>query len=187
MSGERVYVCEICGKTIFGYPMTVKVAGYPSKVCPSCAKNIRKERLRPSQRTRSGKALALTKRKPTKRAKGPTTRAGARPRTEEYELVDDYGENIRRAREELGLKIEQIAESIRIKASLLRKVEAGRIAPSYEVAKAIEKLLDVDIIEKKRSSGALEVLASRREDYTPVTLGELVRLKEKKEKRKEKE
>ena len=46
------------------------------------------------------------------------------------ELVEDYAEVIRQARETLGLSTEDLGKKINEKESVLRKIETGKMAPN---------------------------------------------------------
>ena len=180
MVKKQVYVCEVCGKTLFGVPIIVEIAGHRATTCPSCARRIRGEQLRLMEKAKSEVSLIKAPQKTQK------TRKQAKPKPRiveslprEYELIEDFGTRIKKAREDLGLKIEHIARAINIKTSTLSKIEAGKIVPSYDVARALEKVLDIKIIIR----GTSEVSVTRVETSgppPPITLGELANLKEKK-------
>ncbi len=180
MVKKQVYVCEVCGKTLFGVPIIVEIAGHRATTCPSCARRIRGEQLKLLEKVKS--QVPLTK--PPQKVEKVRKKAKPRPKIaesqpKEYELVEDFGTKIKRAREELGLKIEHIAKAINIKASTLSKIEAGKIVPSYDVARSLERVLDIRIITR----GSYEISTTGVIESGPppsITLGELANLKEKK-------
>jgi len=162
----------------------VEIAGHQATTCPACARRIRGEQLRLIQKTKTQAPLTkpLSLRTEKTRKKVRTKPQPIEKSAKEYELVDDFGTRIKKAREELGLKIEHIAKAINIKTSTLSKIEAGKIVPSYEVARALEKTLDVKIIIR----GTSEISIGGIEQLGPppsITLGELANLKEKKRRR----
>jgi putative transcription factor len=61
------------------------------------------------------------------------------------ELAQDYDDLIRDAREQAGLSQEDLAKSLNLKASLIRKLEHGDTLPSDDVQRKIERKLDIDL------------------------------------------
>ena len=61
------------------------------------------------------------------------------------EVVQDYDDRIRDAREERGLTQEDLADQLNEKASLIRKLERGDVLPSDSVQRKLEKALDVSL------------------------------------------
>ncbi len=182
---ESVYVCEICGGTFVGKPITVDLEGYKAQVCPSCARKIRKDRLKEKKvKIANTKAEATLKREPPRKPPKGVPTVKKRPRIEEIDYVENYGSIVREARESLGLTVEQVAAALNIKASLLRNIEAQRVVPSYEIARNIEKLLEVSIIQRnpERSTSALPE-TSPQITLRSITLGEAVEIKKKRRKK----
>lgn len=65
------------------------------------------------------------------------------------ELVPDYGKIIRNAREKCRLTPKQLAEKISEKKTVISKIEAETMIPTIELAKKIERTLNIKILEKK--------------------------------------
>jgi putative transcription factor len=61
------------------------------------------------------------------------------------ELVQDYDDVIRDARERAGLSQEALAKDLNLKASLIRKLEHGDTLPSDDVRQKLESKLDIDL------------------------------------------
>jgi Predicted transcription factor, homolog of eukaryotic MBF1 len=121
--------CEICGKPIFGKPITIEVDGAYLKVCEECAKygKIVNER----------KSGAI---------KGSSLIRPSRNQVEdEYELIDGYGRIIKEMREKMNLTQEQLGRKIGIKPSLLAKIEQEKIIPDYPTLRKIEYSLKVKL------------------------------------------
>ncbi len=191
---EEIYVCEVCGGTFFGRPIKVKVDGYTALVCPSCARTIRHQAGRrrepvdlsgrrasaPLREARSRPMRPKVSTKETVRArevKREEARIAARLSPDTYELVEGYGSVLRRAREEMGLTLDQVAKAVNIKTSLLRNIETERMVPPLRIVRALEKLLDVKIttvVSDVESAAAPP--ASDTQDR-PLTLGEILELK----------
>ena len=128
---ETLY-CEICGMPIVGRPYYAEVDGVEMVLCASCYMKL----------VRSGRA------KPIRRRETPR-RVVARPRRSEiveYEIVEDYYDRIRSARQARGLSTKELAMKLRISASLLRKIEQGKMKPSIDLARRMEKVLGVKLL-----------------------------------------
>ena len=67
---------------------------------------------------------------------------------EELEIVPDYGERIKRAREERGLSREALARLVGIKVSTLRSIENQDIPLDLETAAKLEEILGVKLIQE---------------------------------------
>ncbi len=138
--------CEICGSPIKGSPKYILVGGAKLAVCSKCARHgtiIRKEeRVESYQRKPQRPTLPplyviarRTRRRPV-----------IRENEEEYEIVEGYGEIIRKARESRGLSIEELASMVGEKASLISKIEREKIVPTISLAKKLEHLLQIKLI-----------------------------------------
>ncbi len=184
---QEVYVCEVCGGLFYGTPVIVEIEGYRAKVCPKCARSLRRKQEEKKVKIEDRRVKAPLRREmPRKPPKG-VPKPPKRPRVEDIDFVENYGNIIKEARESLGLTIEQVAGALNIKASLLRNIEAGKVYPPPDVAREIEKLLEVKIIERNPArskeaelelSGPLSSLPSSR-----ITLGEALEIKKKKRRR----
>ncbi|MCD6348127.1 MAG: TIGR00270 family protein [Candidatus Korarchaeota archaeon] len=184
---EEIYVCEICGGTFIGKPIIVDLDGYKAMVCPNCARRLRKskkDRKEVKVTIKDTKAQAPLRREPPRKPPRGVPVPKRRPRVEEIDYVEGYGGKIREARESLGLTIEQVAAALNIKASLLRNIEAEKIVPPYEVARGIEKLLEISIIQRnpERSTSVVPETGPPM-PLRSVTLGEVVEVKKKRRKK----
>nr|WP_242695573.1 multiprotein bridging factor aMBF1 [Halovivax sp. TS33] len=61
------------------------------------------------------------------------------------EIVTDYDDRIRRARENEGLSQSDLANELNEKASLIRKLERGDTLPSDRVQSKLERFLDISL------------------------------------------
>ncbi|MGC9208318.1 MAG: multiprotein bridging factor aMBF1 [Nitrososphaeria archaeon] len=120
--------CEICGKPIFGKPITIEVDGAYLKVCAECAKYGR-----------------VVKHVPQNPPISQAPRTGShRPQEEEdYELVENYGRIIKEIREKMQLTQEDLGRRIGIKPSLLAKIEQEKIIPDFQTLRKLELSLKV--------------------------------------------
>ncbi|MDP8022948.1 MAG: multiprotein bridging factor aMBF1 [Nitrososphaeria archaeon] len=121
--------CEICGKPIYGKPITIEVDGAYLKVCDECAKY--------------GKVVNEKKKLGAKEVN--VNRVSRNQEEEEYELIDGYGRVIKEMREKMNLTQEQLGRKIGIKPSLLAKIEQEKIMPDYQTLRKIEFSLKVKL------------------------------------------
>jgi putative transcription factor len=61
------------------------------------------------------------------------------------EVVQDYDDRIRGARESEGLTQKELADQLNEKASLIRKLERGDVLPSDGVQRKLEKSLEINL------------------------------------------
>jgi putative transcription factor len=134
--------CEICGCDIKGNPIRVTVEGSVLDVCGKCA--------------HYGKPT--DKWTPVSRKIAPTERVIVthKPRRDVFdklqdEINPDYAHLIRKARESLGLTIEELASKMMEKATLLRKIEREELIPEDAVRKKLETALNIKLTEKVSS------------------------------------
>jgi putative transcription factor len=120
--------CEICGKVIKGKAYIVKIDSAEVIACEECA--IGKEVIR---------VIGGESKK---------TEAKSKIEEEKEEIAFDYGERIRKAREELKIPLKVLAERINEKESYLKRIEDQEVLPSEEVARKLEKELGIKLFEK---------------------------------------
>lgn len=140
--------CEICGKEIGKLRQSV-VDGNTLFVCEDCAS--------------FGKEKAVEKTEETLQRQAPrnTTPQSTMPqktimppefRRKEFdlglEIVDDFGKQVRKAREVKGLTTKELAMKIFEKESLLHRIENQAIKPSDEMIKKLEKQLGIQLKKK---------------------------------------
>ena len=156
-SGGNLF-CEVCGIPIRGPYYHAEVDGAEMILCPSCYARL----------SRSGRAALIRRReRRPKRVVRPRPR---RPRAEVLELVDDYAERIREAREAKGWSTAVLAQKLKISESMLKKIEQGKLKPQIEVAKRIERVLKITILVPAIDEEDLEEPPPRE----GLTLGDIV-------------
>jgi putative transcription factor len=90
------------------------------------------------------------------------------------DLVQNYGNRIRDARESRGMSQADIADELNEKASLIRKLERSETLPSDEVQRELEGFLDIDL-----SGGSVDETEWEADtDAGTRTLGDVVERKE---------
>ena len=134
--------CEICGAEIQEEAIKVTIDGSELNVCGRCSHYGAPVR---SRTPVSRKNAPIIARKIVGRA--------PRPRRDPFkelndELVEGYEEIIKHARESRGWSHQQLAEKIKEKESLIKKIERGEIIPEDSVRKKIERALKIDLTER---------------------------------------
>ena len=61
------------------------------------------------------------------------------------ELAQDFDDRIRQARETAGLSQQDLARDLNEKASLIQKLEQGKMLPTDEMQEKLERSLDIDL------------------------------------------
>lgn len=148
--------CEICGKTIQGRPIRVKIDGSVMQTCKECSKfgKIQKEPPRPVK---------------------PRTQP-RRPRIREptYEVSEDYNTVIRVAREKNGWSREELAQKLNEKASVINRVEAGKMIPDIKLSRKLEKILNIVIVDKIDDEQLEDTVRSK---IGGTTIGDIAQIK----------
>jgi putative transcription factor len=102
---------------------------------------------------------------------------------ETLELVDNFGSQIRQAREKMGLSHEDLGRKISEKVSVLKKIESEKMTPTHQLAERLEHTLRiklyVPLTEPKIPSGSMPL------KHREVTLGDLINTKKKMEEKEE--
>jgi len=152
--------CEICGKKTENLYL-VLVGKAKLNVCESC-KFIGKEIEKfPKPKVQIPKI--------EKRIKTP------KPLKEEisYVIREDYNLVIKNARERNGMSQDMLAAIVGEKLSTIKKIESGKIKPTLDLAKKIEKALKINLIEIEKQE-KVELKGKKDE----LTLGDILEFKE---------
>jgi len=128
--------CEICGKKV-EKTRKVKIDRIVLEACSECAgfgEPVETEVL-PTRVTVIEKKIFSQKR-PERRV------------VEEYVLIEDYPENIRKARQSSGILQKDLAKMINEKQSVISKIEGGEFTPDDALVKKLEKALKINLKEE---------------------------------------
>ena len=145
--------CELCGSPVSA-PYTVLVEGVELRVCAKCAKG-KKVMNRPA----SARAASASG-----RAAAPKRQQKARE--EDLEVVEDYGNIIKKARESMGIPIKVLGEMINEKETLLLRLEEQKTLPSISLARRLERALNIKLLaqpdiseeaQQQRGRGSLSI------------------------------
>lgn len=146
--------CELCGKDTGLF--TAIVEGTQLRVCAGCG--------------RFGKVLS--------RAQPPAARKSAPVKQEPVmieQIVGDYAQRIRTARERHSMTQEEFAKRIMVKESLVHKMETSHFEPPLDLARKLEKLLRITLVEIREES----TVQTTKEESRPagLTIGDILKLK----------
>lgn len=147
--------CEMCG-TETGAPKTVKIEGAELEVCADCADFGTEVRTEETSSTSTKYSTSSSSSSSSGSGSGSSSTSsssssgGGRRRDmfdDMDEVVPDYDERIRSARESRGLSQEDLAKELNEKASLIRKLEHGDMLPTDSVQSKLERELDISLTE----------------------------------------
>ena len=141
-----------------------KIEGTEMNVCSECSK--------------FGEIITIVKeehKKPKKEVK--PAQVEKEPEVVET-IVSDFAEKLRKKREELGLDQENFAKKLNQKKSIVHKMENGEIVPSIDLAKKIEKLLGVKLIEEYAEKDIS--FKGKGTSSEELTIGDLIKVKTRK-------
>lgn len=148
MSSDLTY-CEMCGRPIKKREArVVYVEGSKLVLCFSCYSKV-------SRRAVSAELKEITQKPAPTRPSKPslTTQATSKApqksskAVDEYEVVPDYHERIRRAREKLGWSQKVLANAVKESENVIKRIEAGRLVPSIDLARRLENVLKIQLLE----------------------------------------
>lgn len=165
--------CEMCGRPTLRREMKVIfVENVKLTVCPSCYSRVVR-----SDVAREIKEVAAARRSPEPAR--PTTRPEPRSRErellEEYEVVPDYAERIRQARERLGLTQKALADLVKESENTIKRIESGRLVPTIPLAKKLEEVLSIKLLEPIVDSPAAALPSPTK--MREITLGDIVSIR----------
>ncbi|MFB6204553.1 MAG: multiprotein bridging factor aMBF1 [Candidatus Nanohaloarchaea archaeon] len=115
--------CELCGSETDSLNK-VKIEGAVLKVCDSCA-------------DMGNEVKTSTTRKKKKKK-------SSRPRDEKV-LVDDYGDRIKEEREDREMTMQELADELKEKTSVVKKIENQQLKPDKTLAKKFSRELDLEL------------------------------------------
>ena len=181
----------MCGKFAGPDLNECDVDGVLMLLCPKCSKFGSKVSEKPIHVYEDETEVAFVKSKPG--GKGPSVshvkvssgtvptapqtrkRHGRDILSSDRVLIDDYGEVIKATRKSKGWSLEQLAQMINEKASILQKMEKGEFNPTEALIIKIERKLDISLREEE-AAPYYTGPSSKKE----TTLGDVVKLKKKK-------
>ena len=163
--------CEVCGRKIHGSPIRAEIEGAKLTVCIECSKHgkiIREEEVEFGQRAlkKPLPSMPFVQRKKPSQAKVDVSQ----------EVVEGYHAKIRRAREKLGLSHEELGKKINEKASVLSKLETGKMTPNNMLVTKLEHALKIKLLVPIKEEKFSEIPKAPSHGST---LGDLIQLNKK--------
>ncbi len=159
--------CEVCGHKIHEDPITAVIEGAKLTVCVECSKHgkiVYEEPVAPKQALKKPQApITMVQRKPLVVAVQIT-----------QEVTEDYASKIRVAREKLVLTHEELGKKINEKASVLRNLETGKMAPNNQLASKLEHMLKIKLLVPISEEKVTPISQSAANQE--LTLGDLIEL-----------
>ncbi len=154
--------CDICGKETDEI-YVILVEGSKLNVCKECSHYGKIIEVKRKQTPTNNKGNDLPRRAMSKRKKEEKV----------YAINPDFAKIIRTKREKLGLKQKEFAKALSIKESLLHKIETSSFEPSLELARKLEKILNIRIVEEVHKDST----ALSKKKKSVLTLGDMVKIK----------
>jgi putative transcription factor len=146
----------MCGKE--GELFNAVIEGTPLKVCSGCG--------------RFGKVL--------RRVAPQTVSKPAQAKQEPVQveqIVSDYATRIKNAREKRGMTQIDFSKHINVKESLIHKMETGHFEPPIDMARKMEKILHIALVEIRAETAVIK--QEKEEKTSGMTIGDIIKLKQK--------
>jgi putative transcription factor len=165
--------CEVCGRNIRSDPNRSLIEGAILTVCFECSKHGKTitdeeydRKYNPSKKLPPSFSIKPKKKRKIV-AKIEITQ----------ELVSDYASKIRQAREKLELSHEELGKKINEKASVLSKLETGKMTPNNKLVSKLEHALKLKLLVpiSKDNTPSIFSKAYSRE----LTMGDLIKFNKK--------
>lgn len=139
--------CEICGMEFPSKGVMIEVDGARLLVCENCRRFGVEAKKQTSRRIVSPVKPAVNIPKKTQKLGRPRSMQAKPLRAQilEYELVEDYPQQIRSARESSGLTQSEFAQKIGERLSIVQKLETGKMRPSDTMIEKIDRVLRINL------------------------------------------
>jgi putative transcription factor len=146
--------CDLCGKIEYNLKRAL-IEEVELNVCPSCSK--------------FGKVLGPVKKDVIKQ---PAKDIEFKEVKIEL-IVEDYSDIIKKRRESMRLTQKDFANKLNEKESTIHKIETGTLEPSLALAKKLEKILNIKLIEEHEEKHVIY----KRKKIEGFTLGDFIKIK----------
>jgi len=150
--------CEVCGREIRGPPFRRIIEGARMTVCARCA------------RFGTDEWTPSAPRAPPRRQQ-PRSEVEA---VERLELVEDYGEKIRKARQRMKMTVEDLGTKIREKESVIKKLEKEELTPDRKLVQKLRNALKIELMVAGETASAPRLSKPSR----GRTLGDIIKLRQ---------
>ncbi|MBQ6098413.1 MAG: TIGR00270 family protein [Methanobrevibacter sp.] len=160
--------CEICGKPVPEHnPIRAKIEGSVMVVCKECSKlgKIQKAPPKPRYVQQKNKQQKNTKKKTYSRRDEPSE-----------ELIEDFSNEVRKARESKNWSREDLGRKINERVSVITRIETGKMTPDNKLTKKLEKTLNIKLLEEVNNVDLNQFINSSSGERT---LGNVMKIKRK--------
>jgi len=165
----------------------VTIEGAAMLVCPQCAARFGGQssssgtRSSSTSRPRPSWVGGPEKLVPVQPRRAPSPKPKPKPRSgvliDDMELIEDYANTIRAARQRKQLSQEELAQKIGERISTLQSIESGRLKPTGKTTRGLERELEISLLEPV---GTAPIKVSKGKAGVGPTLGDRVIVKRKK-------
>lgn len=158
--------CEICGTVIKGKAYKVIVDRSELIVCWRCANRV-------------GSIIEVIDLSSPRRKLNKKTYSYKPVRSKKTniveEIVEDYSERIKEARNKIGITRDVLAAMVGEKVSTIRRIEEGMLQPTIGLARKLEKVLKIKLVERYEEE-EYDHYSYSQSKYD-ITLGDVVEFK----------
>ena len=160
--------CEICGKPVPEHnPIRAKIEGSVMVVCKECSKLGKIQKAPPKPR--------YVQQKNKKQKNAPKRNYSRRDEPSE-ELIEDYNDAIRKARESKNWSREDLGKKINERVSVITRIETGNMTPDIKLTKQLEKAVNIKLLEEVNNVDLNQFINSSSGERT---LGNIMKIKRK--------
>ena len=160
--------CVICGKPVPEHnPIRAKIEGSVMVVCKECSKLGKIQKAPPKPR--------YVQQKNKKQKNAPKRNYSRRDEPSE-ELIEDYNDAIRKARESKNWSREDLGKKINERVSVITRIETGKMTPDIKLTKKLEKALNIKLLEEVNNVDLNQFINSSSGERT---LGNIMKIKRK--------
>lgn len=93
------------------------------------------------------------------------------------QIVSDYAQRIKNAREKRNLTQKDFAKLVAVRESLIHKMETGHFEPPIDLARRMEKILKITLIEVGEENSVIP--QEKGEKHVGMTIGDVIKIKQK--------
>lgn len=169
--------CDICGREGV-YVQKYRIEGAEVLACGSCGKHgtLIDEPRAPVSRKKDFNYRPMKKQStPRPRGNNPSYR-----KKRDKTLTEGYGAIITNARTSFGLTREELAKNLFIRETFLTKIESEKVRPSDDLAKKIEKTLNIELLVEATDDLNTTTGNVAKPKNVTMTLGDFAKIKKKK-------
>ena len=161
--------CEICGKPVpENNPIRAKIEGSVVVVCKECSKLGKIQKAPPKPKFR--------KQEKNKRPTSTRNKSYSRNDEPSEELIEDFNNEVRKAREAKNWSREDLGKKINERVSVITRIETGKMTPDIKLTKKLEKALGITLLEKVENVDLNQFINNSTGERT---LGNIMKIKRK--------